>query len=128
MSNERTSYQPGACNIGSRERRRRYTLAAAALAVAVAMVAGAVLDAFPRPLLPALFVPLALGVEWYLQASRSFCAILGALGRYSFSDADNAGRVRDPTARRADRSSALRMTATAVVVAALVTLAVSVVV
>ncbi|GGM62602.1 hypothetical protein GCM10009017_10880 [Halarchaeum rubridurum] len=109
------------CNIGRRERRRRYTYAAAALVAAGAFVVGVVLGVVPQELVPALFVPLALAAEWYLQASKSFCAALALLGRYSFEDADEHGAVEDPADRAADQQYAVQITATAVVVAALVT-------
>ncbi|GGN08871.1 hypothetical protein GCM10009021_05320 [Halarchaeum nitratireducens] len=109
------------CNIGQRERRRRYTYAAAALVAAGAFVLGVVVGIVPQELVPALFVPLALATEWYLQASKSFCAFLALLGRYSFEESDDRGTVEDPANRAADQQYAVRITATAVVAAALVT-------
>jgi len=128
MSTASSTYQPGRCNIGRRERTRRYGYAAAAFVVAAAIAGGAAVGALPAELVPAVFVPLALGIEWYLQASRAFCAVLAAFGRYRFDAADEAGRVSDPEDRHADRTTAFRMTATAVVAAALLTAAVSVLV
>ncbi|QLC34943.1 hypothetical protein EFA46_011835 (plasmid) [Halarchaeum sp. CBA1220] len=115
------SYRPGSCNIGVQERRRRYVYAAAGFVVAAALVAAVAVGALPEALVPAVFVPLAVGIEWLLQASRSFCVVLGTLGKYSFEAAGEVGTVDDPDARREDRSSAIRITATSVVVAALLT-------
>ncbi|MFB6078680.1 MAG: hypothetical protein ABEJ80_06860 [Halarchaeum sp.] len=123
MSTAPASYQPGRCNIGGRERKRRYAYAAVALAAAALFALGTLLGPVPDEVMPAVFVPLALGIEWYLQASRKFCAVLAMLGRYSFEESDAAGTVDDPSKRRADRTTAFRMTATSVVAAALITAA-----
>ncbi|GAD51622.1 hypothetical protein MBEHAL_0382 [Halarchaeum acidiphilum MH1-52-1] len=124
MATSQSSYRAGVCNIGRRERRRRYAYAALSFLIAVAFVLGAALDVIPHELVPALFVPLALAIEWYLQASKSFCALLALLGKYSFRESDERGTVSDPDDRAVDRASAVRITAISVVVAALVTAAV----
>lgn len=121
MSTVQSSYQPGACNIGRRERRRRYRFATAGFVVAAAIVVAVALGALPEALLPAIFVPLAVAIEWFLQASKSFCVILGVLGKYSFEDQGETGTVEDPEARREDRASAVRITVTSVVAATLIT-------
>jgi hypothetical protein len=128
-------YEPGVCNIGSVEQRRRYRYAGAC-AVAAVGYAGAVLaTSAPTALLLGLFVPFSLGTEFLLQARRSFCASLGLRGRFDFggeggSGTDpaaaggggdtvgGAGRVTDPAARRADRRYALRLTVLGVLVGA----------
>ncbi|WP_435101730.1 hypothetical protein [Halarchaeum sp. P4] len=121
MSTVQTSYRPGACNIGRRERRRRYRFATAGFVVAAAIVVAVVLGALPEAILPAIFVPLAVAIEWFLQASKSFCVILGLLGKYSFEERGETGTVEDPEAHREDRASAVRITATSVVAAVLIT-------
>lgn len=64
----------------------------------------------PTVLLLGLFVPFALGIEYGLQASRSFCATLALQGRYDFrGDGGGTGSVEDPTARQTDRRYALRL-------------------
>ena len=121
VATSQSSYRAGVCNIGRRERRRRYMYAAAALVAAGAFVLGVVIGVIPQELVPALFVPLALATEWYLQASKSFCAVLALLGRYSFEESGDRGTVDDPANQAADQQYAVRITATAVVTAALIT-------
>jgi hypothetical protein len=53
------------------------------------------------------FVPLSLGVEWYLQGRHSFCATLGFTGRYALGW--ERGAVTDEDARAADRRLAFRL-------------------
>jgi hypothetical protein len=117
-----SAYQPGQCNIGSRQRRRRLLVAGAGFGAAglttLAYVAGAV----PAPALLAVFAFLTVGFEWGLQAYRAFCVRLAMLSRYDFrGDGGDAGPVTDPGARRDDRVQALRFTLVALALAALVT-------
>jgi hypothetical protein len=132
-------YEPGVCNIGSAERRRRYRYAGACAVAAVAYAAAVLATSVPTALLLGLFVPFSLGTEFLLQARRSFCASFGFRGRFDLrgdgsgsvatdggsggsSDraveasasltepAGSVGRVTDPDARAADRRHALRLT------------------
>jgi hypothetical protein len=103
-----TGYRPGACNIGPRERRRRYRLAAGAFLVAAAYLLVVAVSGVPAVFVFGAFVPLSLGCEWCLQGRQSFCATLGFAGRYAF--ADRAGEVTDEAARRVDRRYAFRLT------------------
>jgi hypothetical protein len=102
------TYRPGACNIGTRQRRQRYRLAGGALLAGVVYVAVVALSSVPAALALGAFVPFSLGVEWYLQGRRSFCAALGFAGRYEFED--DAGEVADTDARTTDRRYAFRLT------------------
>jgi hypothetical protein len=110
-------YRPGVCNIGATERRRRYRYAAVAAAAAVAYAAVVLAWSVPTALLLGLFVPFALGLEFLLQARRSFCASLGFRGRFDLRGdggsegldsvaADGRGAGHDRTDRRDDAPDA----------------------
>jgi hypothetical protein len=132
-------YEPGVCNIGSAERRRRYRYAGVCAVAAVAYAAAVLATSVPTALLLGLFVPLSLGTEFLLQARRSFCASLGFRGRFDLrgdgpasvatdggsggssdrttggsaataGSVESVGRVTAPDARAADRRHALRLT------------------
>lgn len=103
-----TTYRPGTCNIGTRQRQRRYRLAAVAFLAGVVYVAVVALSSAPTALELGAFVPFSLGVEWYLQGRRSFCAALGFAGRYEFDG--GSGEVPDEDARTTDRRYAFRLT------------------
>lgn len=94
------------CNIGGRDRRRRYRYAGVCGLVAVAYAAGVLVWSAPTALLLGLFVPLSLGVESLLQARRSFCARLGFRGRFDLRDERGTSRLR-PTGAAA-RPTAVR--------------------
>lgn len=117
-----SGYQPGRCNIGRRQRTRRAAIAVAAFVVAALYVAAYIAGFVPEMLLLGVFVPLFIGFEWALQAYNAFCVHLALLGRYDFHNGnDDRGDVNDPTNREADRIHAVKITASAVVAAAAVT-------
>lgn len=114
-----SAYRPGYCNIGREQRRRRLTFAGVAFAAAALYVVGYVLGVVPAPLLVAVFVPLAVGFEWGIQAYAGFCVRLALLNRYRFGK--EAGDVSDRQDRRADRLQAAKVTGAALVAAAVTT-------
>jgi len=118
------SYRPAQCNIGRRGRRRRAAYAGVSALVAVAFVVAYLVGAIPRLLLIGVFAPLALAIEYAVQAYESFCVGFALLGKYDFSgEGGSTGRVSDPSNRRDDQVYALRITAVSVALAALVTVA-----
>lgn len=116
------TYRPGYCNIGRRERTRRYGMAGIGFVAAVGyLLAIAALGAFDQ-LLVGVFVPLALAYEWLVQAHVGFCAALALGRRYDFSGSGGGrGVVTDPDDWRSDRSYAARVTLLGVGAAAVTT-------
>lgn len=112
-------YRPGHCNIGRQERRQRSIVAAAAFAASALYALASAASYVPTSLLPAVFIPLSIGFEWGLQAWTSFCVRLALLSRYDVGG--DGGSVRDPDHRHADRTQAAKITASAVVLAAVTT-------
>ena len=100
-------YQPGACNIGPQEIRRRQM--AGVLGVGAAVALGALLIVLDAPPLARLLValPVALGVSGFLQARLHFCANYGWRGLSNLGAIGDVTRVDDGEARRADRRKAL---------------------
>jgi hypothetical protein len=99
-------YQPGVCNIGPDEIRRRRRaghvgLVAALLLLAVLVVVGA-------PPLARLLVaiPAAMAASGYLQAWLRFCAGFGSRGIFNFGQLGETHEVIDADARARDRSRA----------------------
>jgi len=118
------SYRPAQCNIDQRGRRRRAALAVVAALVAGGMVAAYIVGVIPRLLLIGVFAPLAVAIEFAVQAYESFCVSLALLGRYDFRAGEGeTGRVTDPANRRDDRLYALRISVVSVLLAAVVTAA-----
>ncbi|MFB6110904.1 MAG: hypothetical protein ABEJ35_00045 [Halobacteriaceae archaeon] len=118
-SNTDSGYRPGTCNIGAKERERRRRWALLAVGGAVAYLALVWAVGLPRFLLSGVFVPVTLAAEWAIESRERFCVRLALRGRY---DVDGRrGRVPDTEARRADASTAVRITALASVIGLVVT-------
>ncbi|MFB6303936.1 MAG: hypothetical protein ABEH47_02120 [Haloferacaceae archaeon] len=120
-----STYRPGYCNIGPRQRRRRFSLAVAVLLAAVGYVAACLTGVFPRVVLPGVFVPLTVGFELLFQAVDAFCVRLAFLGQYDVHDDETTGTVRSAADRRADRARAAKLSAAAIGCAGVLTLAVT---
>ncbi len=99
-------------------------MAAVAFVGAAVYVGAVVAGVVPEVLLVGVFVPLAVGFEWAIQASTGFCVRLAFLNRYDFSTGDGGGKtgaVGDPEHRRADHEYAAKITVAAVAFAAATT-------
>jgi hypothetical protein len=107
-----SEYQPGVCNIGRDERRKRRTVGALTTAAAV----GATLFVFAtgRPETTLLWTfPLWFGgFVGFVQDRLGFCVGFGALARYDLSGSGgDAGTVGDAEAVRRDRRRAVEVLA-----------------
>lgn len=115
-------YRPGHCNIGPRQRRKRYLVATAAFGAAALYVLVYLAGLVPSPLLVAVFIPLSIGFEWGLQAYTAFCVRLAVRNEYDFrGDDGEKGAVDDPVAQHEDHVQATKLTGAAVGLAAAVT-------
>jgi len=105
-----SEYQPGVCNIGRDERRKRRTTGVLAAVAAV----GATLFVFAtgRPATMLLWTfPLWFGAfVGFFQDRLGFCVGFGALARYDLSGSGGeAGTVSDAEAVRRDRRRAVEV-------------------
>ena len=103
------AYQPGVCNIGPAEIRRRQQIGW--LGLAGALVLGVILLAVDAPAVTrlAIALPVAAAISGFLQAHLRFCAGFGLAGLQNFGELGTEQRVADAEARAADRSRALRI-------------------
>jgi hypothetical protein len=103
---EAARYEPGACNIGPDEIRRRRRFGHAA-ALATATLLGVLLAVrAPRIARVLATIPAMGAASGYLQASERFCAGYGQIGVYNFGPAGSPTEVEDAAAREADRRKA----------------------
>jgi hypothetical protein len=100
------AYQPGVCNIGPAEIRRRQL--AGVMGVGAALGLGGLLLAVDAPQVSRLLValPLGVGLSGFLQARARFCANYGWRGIRNLGAIGDTERVEDVEARRADRRKA----------------------
>jgi hypothetical protein len=105
-------YQPGVCNIGPTQQRRRLLLGVGSLVAAGAYVAAVVALAWPRWALIASVVPLYGAAMGVLQYRERFC--IGFAGMGVFDVGDGTSEIRNEAALAADRKKAVRLNAKAV--------------
>jgi predicted nucleic acid-binding Zn ribbon protein len=117
-------YQPGVCNIGRDQRRKRRTAGLVSLAGAAAVVVG-VLSSGVSPVLSLASAPFFFGAFVGLfQDYFGFCVAFAALARYDLSGSDGgAGSVTEREAVRRDRRRAVRILVYAALAAAVATAA-----
>jgi hypothetical protein len=100
-----SEYEPGTCNIGGQERKRRRQMGYLSFGIAGVYIAGVLAAGYPETYLLGSFIFLYGGVLGVLQARRRFCAAYGLAGQYGFDE--DAGAVEDDTANSTDRTRAL---------------------
>lgn len=102
-------YQPGVCNIGPTEIRRRRMAGHIGLIAAVGLLAALVVAGAPPVTRLLILVPAAVSASGYIQARMRFCAAFGSAGIYNFGGAGDSVSVADAEARAADRRRAIRI-------------------
>lgn len=119
-------YEPGKCNIGRAERRKRRFVGRLGFALAALVVAAILfVRRLPDGWVLVAVVPLFVGFLGYLQARRSFCVGFAIGGRYDVSEEGaDRHRITDEEARQADLRRAVKLQAIALGAAFVVALAV----
>lgn len=102
-------YQPGACNIGHAERRKRYLSGVAGFAATALLVVGVATVDAPRTWLLAAVVPLFGGFLGVLQARAGFCAGFAMAGVYDVSETGGNRQSAPAAGQRADRRRAIAL-------------------
>lgn len=118
-----SDYQPGACNIGQAEQRKRYTTGILGfLAAAILTLAVFALELGTHWLLAAV-APLFLGFLGLFQGREQFCVGFAMAGVYDVSESGSTRRDAPSDARRADQRRAVLLQAKALLTAIAATLA-----
>ena len=112
-SNDR--YQPGVCNIGPAERRRRRQVGW--LGTIATFGAAALLVLFDAPAISRMIIalPAAAAISGFLQAHLRFCAGFATAGLQNLGELGEAQRIEDADGRSADRRKAWLIYAASIV-------------
>ena len=102
-------YQPGVCNIGPAQQRRRLLLGVVSFLLAAGLVAAVVAVGWPRWALLAAVFPLYGAAMGYFQYRERFCVGFAGIGVFDVGDGTN--QVLDEAALAADRKRAVRLNA-----------------
>ena len=109
-------YEPGVCNIGRNEIRKRYALAAAGFVIAAIVSYAAFALGLPRWTLLVSFIPLLMGFEGFYQGYLHFCAGFAAVGLYDFAGSGGSrSKVADAGSHRQDMKKAMRIHAYSII-------------
>ena len=110
-----TEYEPGVCNIGARERRRRRWLGVTGFVLAAAYVGVVLYVELPAVVLLGTVAFLFPGFMGVLQDRAAFCAGFAVREQYDFTGSGgDAGSVRDKSAVPKDRVNAAKQVLAAV--------------
>ena len=102
-------YEPGVCNIGPAQQRRRLLLGLGSLLFAIGLVAAVVATDWPRWTLLTATFPLYGAAMGYFQYRERFCVGFAGIGVFDVGDGTN--QVQDAEALAADRRRAVRLNA-----------------
>lgn len=103
----RVEYQPGVCNIGRFERRRRFALGVISLLIVIGIVAGVLSLGWPSESVVVTWPLMYAAAVGFIQYRVHFCGGFALLG--VFNVGDGTRKVTDPRATEADRRRALRL-------------------
>jgi hypothetical protein len=117
-------YIAGTCNIGKGEVRRRQVVALAGAVISVTSLVGLISTDAARSARFSMFIPLMVFAIGFIQSRKKFCLAYGFLGTFNFGGLGQISRVSDPTAKKADRKTALTILAQSTVLALGLTLAI----
>ncbi|WP_418284235.1 hypothetical protein [Halorubrum sp. DTA46] len=115
-------YQPGVCNIGPAQQRRRLLLGVGSLLLAIVHVAAVLAVGWPLWTLLIAMFPLYGAAMGYFQYRDRFC--VGFAGMGVFDVGDGTTRVTDEDALAADRKRAVRLNTKSLAVGAVGALAI----
>lgn len=103
-------YQPGTCNIGKAETRKRAYFGMAGFLLAAGVMTGIIYLQWSTLALGPLFLFFALGFEGYFQTRYRFCAGFAVQGIYDVSeDGTDQQEITDEEAHRKDVRKAAKI-------------------
>lgn len=115
------SYVAGSCNIGKGEVRRRQIVALIGLALSILTLLGFIATGAPASARTSIFVPFAVMFIGWVQSRKKFCLAYGFMGTFNFGKLGDISRVADKASKAADRKTAIKILAEALLYAAIAT-------
>ena len=102
-----TTYQPGVCNIGPAEIRRRRRAGWVGLVIGVVFLALAFALDWPAAWRLLVAIPAAYSAAGFLQGAFQFCVMFGTRGLFNFGELGTEESVMEADFRRKDQRKAL---------------------
>jgi hypothetical protein len=121
-----STYQPGVCNIGPAEIRKRRAGGYFGLVLVVLALISFMVFAVPTPWRLLIAIPAGIGANGFLQAALHFCVGFGTRGIFNMqTELGHEESVLEAESRRADQRKAVQIFGFSVLISlATVTLAV----
>lgn len=105
-----TQYQPGVCNIGRSEQRKRYGLGLLGSALTITISLMVFIEVLPHSATFAVFIASFMSFEGLFQGYLNFCAGFATKGIYDISSSGGEREeVEDEEARKKDKVKALQI-------------------
>lgn len=121
------SYVAGSCNIGKGEIRRRQVVALIGLALSLSTFLGFIATSASTSARISIFIPFAVTFIGWVQSRKKFCLAYGFMGTFNFGKLGDLSRVADKASKAADRKTAIKILAEALLYAAIATAVVAVI-
>ena len=115
------SYIAGSCNIGKGEIRRRQIVALIGLTLSILSLVGFIATSAPSTARISIFAPLTVMFIGWIQSRKKFCLAYGLMGTFNFGKLGDMARVADQASKAADRKTALKILAQAMLYSAITT-------
>jgi hypothetical protein len=115
------SYIAGSCNIGKGEIRRRQIVALIGLTLSILSLVGFIVTSAPSTARISIFAPLTVMFIGWIQSRKKFCLAYGLMGTFNFGKLGDMARVADQASKAADRKTALKILAQAMLYSAITT-------
>jgi len=115
------SYIAGSCNIGKGEIRRRQFVALVGFTFSVISLLGFIATNEPAAARISIFAPFAVTFIGWVQSRKKFCLAYGFMGTFNFGKLGDISRVADSASKSADRKTAIKILAEALLYAAIAT-------
>jgi hypothetical protein len=121
-STQANVYQPGVCNIGPAEIRRRRSTGYIGLAVAIVFLVVAFALGWATPWRLFVFLPAVASASGFLQAQLHFCARFGAQGLFNFGQLGSEENVLQAEFRRKDQRKATLIIVLSIIIGVVIAL------
>lgn len=110
LSSEK-KYQPGVCNIGEEEKRKRMNAGYTASIVTILLWIFFIVSGIPRGYRLLTAIPAMIAAVGFIQAAMNFCAYFGLASVFNFDKIGRQTKVEDEHYRSFDRGKAYQIIA-----------------
>ena len=104
-----SNYQPGTCNIGAQEIRRRQAVAVFGALVTLLVLAVYIKNGTPSGQRIWIFFPAMAFTTGLVQARSKFCLAYGFKGAFNLGKLGELSKVITPEDRKADKAKAIKI-------------------